>query len=293
MRVTENFFVVMRMAYEERLWTCHKLFGRGSSTMNQLPCLLITAILAALSFSPTVYGFAYAPNFITKIIEEQTGISPVGLLAVDSETVAKNKNNGIVATLEQDTKELSALGRDENTASSQRIVTTRFPPEPNGYLHLGHAKAISFNFQVARMFGGRCHMRLDDTNPSKESMEFVNSILEDVCWVQSGVDGPSSSSSETTNVPWFGPVRKTSDYFDQTYQCAIALIEQGNAYVDELTAEEMKEYRGTLTEPGKPSPYRERSIQENKDLFERVSQYTTRDKVLTFLKQNFPFTHVP
>jgi hypothetical protein len=227
--------------------------------MKQLPSFFILAVCCL--FISSVEGFAYAPNFITKIIEEQTGITPVGLLEIDggADVAKSNNNNGAVATLDQDS--VNALLPP--LAIHQRIVTTRFPPEPNGYLHLGHAKAISFNFQVARMFGGKCHMRMDDTNPSKESMEYVNSILEDVCWVQSGV-------SETT-LPWHGPVRKTSDYFDATYQCAMALIEQGNAYVDELSAEEMKEYRGTLTEPGKPSPYRDRSIAENKDLFQKVS----------------------
>ncbi|EED96383.1 tRNA synthetase, partial [Thalassiosira pseudonana CCMP1335] len=142
-------------------------------------------------------------------------------------------------------------------------ITTRFPPEPNGYLHLGHAKAVSFNFAVARVFAngkGRCHMRLDDTNPSKEDEEYVQSILEDVRWIQQG-----------ENVgPWFGDVRKTSDYFQLIYDAAIYLIENGEAFVDELSAEEMREYRGTLTEPGKDSPWRTRSVEENLDLFKKM-----------------------
>lgn len=148
-----------------------------------------------------------------------------------------------------------------NTISIPPVVT-RFPPEPNGYLHLGHAKAISFNFAVARMFHGTCNMRMDDTNPSKEDEEYVASILEDVKWIQSGLyEG---------EVPWEGEVRKTSSYFDIIYQCAEALIQQGDAYVDSLSADQMREYRGTLTEPGKDSPYRTRSIEENMELFRKV-----------------------
>lgn len=194
-----------------------------------------------------VEGFAYAPNFITKLVQGQTGLEPVGLLPTTSEDDVSPKekesivNNGEVP-----------------------MVKTRFPPEPNGYLHLGHAKAVSFNFAVARMFGGVCHMRMDDTNPSKEDIEYVESILEDVRWIQEGLYDSSSSDA----APWDGPVRKTSDYFEQIYDCAVALIKSGDAYVDSLTAEEMREYRGTLTEPGKDSPYRNRSIQENLELFE-------------------------
>lgn len=187
-------------------------------------------------------GFAaYSPNFITKIIEDQTGIKPEGLLHVETNEVPRS-----VA--------LPSL-------TTPAPVKTRFPPEPNGYLHLGHAKAVSFNFAVARMFGGVCHMRLDDTNPTKEDREYVESILEDVRWVQDGLyEGQSD--------PWEGKVRKTSDYFDQIYDCAVALIKSGDAYVDSLSAEAMKEYRGTLIEPGKDSPYRSRSIEENLEIFQ-------------------------
>jgi glutaminyl-tRNA synthetase len=184
---------------------------------------------------------AYSPNFITKIIEDQTGIKAEGLLHVASNEEARTE----------------ALP----SRTTPALVKTRFPPEPNGYLHLGHAKAVSFNFAVARMFGGVCHMRLDDTNPSKEDREYVESILEDVRWVQNGLyEGQSD--------PWEGKVRKTSDYFDLIYDCAVALIKSGDAYVDSLSAEEMKEYRGTLTEPGKDSPYRSRLIEENLEIFQ-------------------------
>jgi glutaminyl-tRNA synthetase len=179
-------------------------------------------------------GFAYAPNFITKIIQEDTGMDP---------------------TIED-------LVVEKPETKTAKNVKTRFPPEPNGYLHLGHAKAVSFNFAVARMFQGSCNMRMDDTNPSKEDEEYVASILEDVKWIQSGL--------HDSEVPWDGPVRKTSDYFDTIYDCAEALIKQGDAYVDSLSVDEMREYRGTLTEPGKDSPYRSRSIDENLDLFRKV-----------------------
>ena len=123
--------------------------------------------------------------------------------------------------------------------------------------------SVCFNFAVARMFGGSCNMRMDDTNPSKEDEEYVESILRDVKWIQSDLFDGSK--------PWDGDVRKTSDYFDVIYDAALALIKQGDAYVDSLSAEEMREYRGSLTEPGKDSPYRSRSIEENLELFEGVS----------------------
>jgi glutaminyl-tRNA synthetase len=191
-------------------------------------------------------GFAYAPNFITKIVQEQTGIKPVGLLEIDPQV--------------EEQQEDMATG----PITVDREVTTRFPPEPNGYLHLGHAKAVCFNFAVARMFGGKCNMRLDDTNPSKEDEEYVESILKDVKWIQSGL-------YEEGTEPWNGNVKKTSDYFDVIFDCAIALIKSGDAYVDSLSGEEMREYRGTLTEPGKDSPYRTRSVEENLELFQAVS----------------------
>jgi glutaminyl-tRNA synthetase len=134
-------------------------------------------------------------------------------------------------------------------------VHTRFPPEPNGYLHIGHAKSICLNFGLAAEFGGKCNLRFDDTNPSKEETEYVDSIIEDVHWL--GFD-------------WEDRLFFASDYFDQLYEWAVQLIKAGKAYVCDLTADEIREYRGTLTEPGRESPYRNRSIEENLDLFERM-----------------------
>ena len=134
-------------------------------------------------------------------------------------------------------------------------VITRFPPEPNGYLHIGHAQAISIDFGMAREFGGRCHLRFDDTNPTKESQEYVDSIIDTVRWL--GYD-------------WGKHLYYASDYFEQLYAWAVQLIKAGKAYVDDLTPERMSEYRGTLTEPGRESPYRNRSVEENLDLFARM-----------------------
>lgn len=133
-------------------------------------------------------------------------------------------------------------------------VQTRFPPEPNGYLHIGHAKAICIDFSTAEKYGGICNLRLDDSNPSKEDTEYIDAIKEDIEWL---------------GYKWAN-VYYASDYFDFVYECAIKLIKKGKAYVCDLTAEEMREYRGTLTEPGKNSPYRDRSVEENLDLFERM-----------------------
>jgi glutaminyl-tRNA synthetase len=134
-------------------------------------------------------------------------------------------------------------------------VITRFPPEPNGYLHIGHAKAICIDFGIAAEFGGHCNLRFDDTNPSKESVEYVESIVADVHWL--GFD-------------WGEHVYYASDYFEQLYAWAVQLIGAGQAYVDDLTPEQMREYRGTLTEAGRESPYRHRSVEENLDLFARM-----------------------
>ncbi len=134
-------------------------------------------------------------------------------------------------------------------------VVTRFPPEPNGYLHIGHAKSICLNFGIARENNGVCHLRYDDTNPNKEDVEYVDSIKEDVRWL--GFD-------------WGEHEYYASDYFDQLYEWAIQLIKEGKAYVCDLSADETREYRGTLTKPGKDSPYRNRSVEENLDLFERM-----------------------
>jgi glutaminyl-tRNA synthetase len=134
-------------------------------------------------------------------------------------------------------------------------VATRFPPEPNGYLHIGHAKSICLNFGVARDFGGECHMRFDDTNPTKEDTEYVDSILDAVKWL---------------GFSWGETIYYASDYFEHCYEYAVHLIQHNLAYVDSLTADEIRSHRGTLTEPGKPSPYRDRSIEENIDLFSRM-----------------------
>ena len=134
-------------------------------------------------------------------------------------------------------------------------VQTRFPPEPNGYLHIGHARAIWINFGIADEFGGKCNLRFDDTNPVKEEQEYIDAIIRDIHWL--GFD-------------WDDRLYYASSYFEQMYQYALQLIEAGKAYVDDLTAEQIREYRGTLTEPGKPSPYRERPVAENLDLFKRM-----------------------
>jgi len=134
-------------------------------------------------------------------------------------------------------------------------VHTRFPPEPNGYLHIGHAKSICLNFGIAAEYNGRCNLRFDDTNPVKEEQEYIDSIIEDVRWL--GFD-------------WENRLYYASDYFEQMYQYAVQLIQAGKAYVDELSAEELRDYRGTLTEPGRHSPYRDRPIEENLDLFQRM-----------------------
>src|SRR5688572_28442702 len=136
-------------------------------------------------------------------------------------------------------------------------VVTRFPPEPNGYLHIGHAKSICLNFGLAAEFGGTCNLRFDDTNPSKEETEYVDSIQEDVRWL--GFD-------------WEDRLFYASDYFSQLYEWAVKLIKDGKAYVCDLNADQLREYRGTLTEPGRESPYRNRSLEENLDLFRRMKE---------------------
>ena len=150
-------------------------------------------------------------------------------------------------------------------------IVTRFPPEPNGYLHIGHIKAICINFGLAKKYGGTCHLRLDDTNPAKEEQEYIDSIKDTIHWL--GFD-------------WGDKTYYASDYYDQLFDIAVRLIKEGKAYVDSLSPEEMKEYRGTLTEPGKNSPDRDRSIGENLDLFMRMKngefpegKYTLRAKI--------------
>jgi len=147
------------------------------------------------------------------------------------------------------------INEDLRTGKYGGHVHTRFPPEPNGYLHIGHAKSICLNFNIAADFNGLCNLRFDDTNPVKEEQEYIDSIIEDVHWL--GFD-------------WENRLYYASDYFEQMYGYAVQLIQAGKAYVDELSAEEIRDYRGTLTEPGKHSPYRDRSIEENLDLFKRM-----------------------
>jgi glutaminyl-tRNA synthetase len=146
------------------------------------------------------------------------------------------------------------IEQDIKSGACKKVVT-RFPPEPNGYLHIGHAKAISIDFGMAREFNGECHLRFDDTNPSKEENEYTESIQADVKWL--GFD-------------WGKHLYYASDYFDKMHEWAIHLIKQGKAYVCDLTADQLRQYRGTLTEPGKNSPYRDRTVEENLDLFDRM-----------------------
>src|ERR1700687_3700440 len=145
---------------------------------------------------------------------------------------------------------------DEDLASGKHHgrVATRFPPEPNGYLHIGHAKSICLNFGVAEEHGGTCNLRFDDTNPTTEDVEYVDAIKEDVEWL---------------GVKWEA-LFFASDYFERLYQFAFELIKQGKAYIDSLDADEIRAHRGTLTEPGRNSPYRDRSVDENLDLFARM-----------------------
>ena len=147
------------------------------------------------------------------------------------------------------------INEDLKTNKYGGRVHTRFPPEPNGYLHIGHAKSICLNFGIAQDYGGKCNLRFDDTNPCKEDVEYVDSIMEDVGWL--GFD-------------WEDRLFYASDYFDQLYEWAIQLIKAGKAYVCDLNADQMRETRGTLTAPGKNSPYRGRSVAENLALFERM-----------------------
>ena len=145
-------------------------------------------------------------------------------------------------------------------------VNTRFPPEPNGYMHIGHIKAMCVDFGTAAKYAGKCNLRFDDTNPTKEDTEYVESIMNDIHWM---------------GFEW-DKVLYASEYYDKLYEFAIILIKKGLAYVDDLSQEEMREYRGTLTEPGKNSPYRDRSVEENLDLFERMKngEFKEGEKVL-------------
>ena len=147
------------------------------------------------------------------------------------------------------------VAEDTRTGKWGGRVVTRFPPEPNGYLHIGHAKSICLNFGLAQEFGGRCHLRFDDTNPTKESQEYVDAIMADVRWL--GFD-------------WGPHLYYAADYFEPLYEWAVQLVKAGKAYVDDLSPDEIREYRGTLTEPGRESPCRNRSVEENLHLFARM-----------------------
>jgi glutaminyl-tRNA synthetase len=162
---------------------------------------------------------------------------------------------------------LETIAREDLESGRVQEVVTRFPPEPNGYLHIGHAKSISVNFGLAARFGGRCNLRFDDTNPEKESQEYIDAIQDDVRWL---------------GYRWDGEVRYASSYFQQLYAWAVHLVENGLAYVCDLDAEQAREYRGTLTEPGRNSPYRERSVAENLELLERMKagEFGEGEKVL-------------
>ncbi|MGN0671169.1 MAG: glutamate--tRNA ligase family protein, partial [Anaerovoracaceae bacterium] len=157
------------------------------------------------------------------------------------------------------------IDRDLESGKVQSVYT-RFPPEPNGYLHIGHAKSICLNFTTAQKYGGKCNLRYDDTNPVKEDVEYVDAIESDVKWLGFSWDKRL----------W------ASEYFDRMYECAVALIKKGKAFVCDLNADQIREFRGTLKEPGKESPYRNRSIEENLALFEemKAGRYADGEKVL-------------
>jgi len=168
--------------------------------------------------------------------------------------------------LEENSNFIKTIIKEDLESGKRDKVVTRFPPEPNGYLHIGHAKSIVINFGLADEFGGKTNLRFDDTNPLKEDQEFVDAIKEDVEWL---------------GYEWEG-LFFASDYFDEMYERAVLLIKKGLAYVDDLSADEIREYRGTLSEPGKESPYRDRSVEENLDLFERMKngEFGNGEKVL-------------
>lgn len=168
--------------------------------------------------------------------------------------------------MEENSNFLRTIIKEDLKSGKRDKVVTRFPPEPNGYLHIGHAKSIVINFGLADEFGGRTNLRFDDTNPLKEDQEYVDAIKEDVEWLGYEWDG----------------LFFASDYFDEMYDRAVLLIKKGLAYVDDLSADEIREYRGTLSEPGKESPYRDRSVEENLELFERMKngEFANGEKVL-------------
>ena len=167
----------------------------------------------------------------------------------------ETEGKGRTLFMEETTRGLNFLEEiitEDLKTGKVRSIVTRFPPEPNGYLHIGHAKSICINLGLAEKYGGECNLRFDDTNPAKEETEYVDAISRDVAWL---------------GFKWAGEIRYASDYFDQFYKWAIELIEAGKAYVDDQSADEIRANRGTLTEPGKNSPWRDRTVEENLDLF--------------------------
>jgi glutaminyl-tRNA synthetase len=186
-------------------------------------------------------------------------------MSADVEKNGKNNESNEPKTRSNFIKDI--INEDNKTGKFDNRVVTRFPPEPNGYLHIGHAKSICLNFGLANEYNGKCHLRFDDTNPTKEEDEYVDSIKEDVKWL--GFD-------------WGENLYYASGYFDQLYEYAIKLIKKGKAYVCDLTSDEIREYRGTLKTPGKESPYRNRGIEENLNLFEQIKngQFPDGTKVL-------------
>ena len=201
--------------------------------------------------------------------------NPVNLVnPVKNSSIARNSDcigEGIIMTTDESTIGLDFIRtrvvEDLKNGRFAGRVHTRFPPEPNGYLHIGHAKAICVDFGVAADYGGLCNIRFDDTNPTKEKTEYVDGILNDIRWL--GFD-------------WEDRLYYASDYFEQLYDWAIELIKKGKAYVDDLSVDEIRDYRGTLTEPGRNSPYRDRSVEENLDLFARMrnGEFQDGEKVL-------------
>ena len=193
-------------------------------------------------------------------------------MSVESNTSAESPKDNAESQRAVDTQQgapnfLRNQIRDEIESGQAKTIVTRFPPEPNGFLHIGHAKSIWVNFGLAEQFGGRCHLRFDDTNPAKEEQAYIDAIQEDIRWL---------------GYEWSGVVRFASDYFDQLYAWAQHLVREGKAYVDDLSPEEIREYRGTLTESGRPSPYRDRGVDENLDLLERMrlGEFDEGSKVL-------------
>src|SRR5579884_278905 len=223
------------------------LSPRKISTSSKCPCLRLSKGVAAPQRPQGI--FPHTPSYGTSAV---TGRAPRGQPHETSHPDHMNMPN---ASAPSDFVR-AIVAEDLKTGKHGGRVVTRFPPEPNGYLHIGHAKSICLNFGIANENpGGVCHLRFDDTNPTTEDPEYVQAIQEDVRWL--GFD-------------WRDKMFFASDYFEQFYEYAVRLIKKGKAYVDSLTADEIRQFRGTLTEPGKDSPYRNRSVEENLDLFRRM-----------------------